>query len=423
MEPVIAATLVLAIIVLGEVSSTVSKARVPSLLVAVVVLFALLKTHVLPSGIIEASTVTVAGAILQPALLVHMGTLIPLRTIREQYKAVLIAVSGMLVSAVLIVAIVAPTLGYDTAVAGAGPLNGGLIAYLVTSQALKDVGATALVAVPLMILVLQGLPGMPLTSNLLRRYALKVRDRAVVPEQVAVAAGHVGEGAGTGRGPTGAAAPGDGSTGPADTGAAGTRASGLRTDRPLARFMPERFMRNPIFLLFLVFIAGSVAVGLDNLTGVSYSLWGLALGITAAWAGVLPDRVLERANGFTIAMVGLIFIVLGALTGVSLGEVVRLLPAVALIIVVGITGLVVGGWAASKAVGWDPLKGIPVALTALYGFPIDYLIAHEVSRSVGRDAEEEQAILDDILAPVLIGGFTTVTAGSVVIASLLVTTL
>ena len=81
------------------------------------------------------------------------------------------------------------------------------------------------------------------------------------------------------------------------------------------------------------------------------------------------------------------------------------------------------GFIGSKIFKWDPAKGISVTLTAMYGFPGDYLICQEVSRSIGRTVEEEEAILNEILPPMLIGGFTSVTVGSVIIASILVQTI
>ena len=56
----------------------------------------------------------------------------------------------------------------------------------------------------------------------------------------------------------------------------------------------------------------------------------------------------------------------------------------------------------------------------MYGFPADYLLTNEVVRSVGRTDEEREALSEAMLPPMLVGGFTSVSAGSVVIASVLV---
>jgi hypothetical protein len=79
-----------------------------------------------------------------------------------------------------------------------------------------------------------------------------------------------------------------------------------------------------------------------------------------------------------------------------------------------------GGFVATKLLKWQPTLGMSVALTAMYGFPADYLLTNEVARSVGRDDKEREQLTDAMLPAMLVGGFTSVSAGSVVIASVLV---
>jgi MFS family permease len=395
MDPVVATLIVLAIITVGEVVSIATRAKIPTLLVVMVGIFILFKTGIVPSNIIEASTFAVVGAVLQPALLVHMGTLIPMKVMKSQYQAVLITLMGITISVILILLIVPLFFGYGTAVAGAGPLTGGLIAYLVTSEALKEAGLVSLVAIPIIVLTLQGVIGMPLTSLLLRKHSLNLQRSMDAGTYVAAAVAE-----------------------------AKVPESEMLDEVAEKRVLiPKKYMQSSFILLFLIFIGGALAVGLENITGISYSLFGLVIGIFGAYIGFYPDKVLERANGFSIAMVGLVFIVISSLASITWASIVSVLPAVATILIVGTIGLVIGGFIGSKLFKWDPYKGISVVLTAMYGFPADYLISQEVSRSVGRTKEEEERILNEILPPMLIGGFTSVTVGSVIIASILVKTL
>ncbi|MDQ0862202.1 hypothetical protein [Bacillus sp. V2I10] len=395
MNPVIATLIVLAIITVGEIISIWTRAKVPTLLVVMIIIFTGFKTGIVPSNIIEASTFAVVGTVLQPALLVHMGTLIPMKVMKSQYKAVLITLIGLACSIALMLLVVPLIFDYKTAVAGAGPLTGGLIAYLVTSEALQKAGLTALLAIPIIVLTLQGVVGMPLTTLLLRRHAMNLR-RTMEAGTFAAAA-----------------------IADDDVIERGTQ-SEVSKKRSL---IPEKYMDSAFILLFLIFIGGALSVWLDGLTGISYSLWGLAIGIIGAYFGFYPEKSLEKANGFSIAMVGLVFLVLGSLASITLEQMVSVLPAVAVILIVGTIGLVIGGFIGSKLFKWDSNKGIPVVLTALYGFPGDYLVSQEVSRSIGRTKEEEEKILGEILPPMLIGGFTSVTIASVIIASILVKTL
>ncbi|WKL00367.1 hypothetical protein Q0F98_25035 [Paenibacillus amylolyticus] len=172
-----------------------------------------------------------------------------------------------------------------------------------------------------------------------------------------------------------------------------------------------------------MFIMGSLSIYLGNVTGLSYSIWALLLGVLGHLIGLFPSRILDKASTSGIAMIGLIVVVMTSMESITFDAVVSSIIPVLFIIAIGVIGVLIGGFVGSKLFKWDPLKGLPVALTALFGFPGDYIICEEVSRSVGRDENERKAILDEILTPMLVGGFTTVTTASVLIASILIKTL
>ena len=94
-----------------------------------------------------------------------------------------------------------------------------------------------------------------------------------------------------------------------------------------------------------------------------------------------------------------------------------------MILAIGAVGIIAGGYIGSKLFKWDPFLGIPVALTAMFGFPGDYIICEEISRTTGRNEAERKYIFDQLISPLLIGGFTTVTIASVIVASVLMGTL
>ncbi len=134
MEPIYLALLFIAIIAIGEVISIKSRARIPTLLVVVATVFVLLQTGILPESYIAASTFVAVGGVLVPVLIVHLGTMIPLKTMYKQYQAVLITLIGLTFSVVGVLTLVTLFFNYETAVAGAGPITGGIIAYIVTSE-------------------------------------------------------------------------------------------------------------------------------------------------------------------------------------------------------------------------------------------------------------------------------------------------
>ncbi|UOQ94540.1 hypothetical protein MUO14_06185 [Halobacillus shinanisalinarum] len=388
MAPIFIVLILVSIIALGEVLSLSSRAKIPTLLVVIAVTFVLLQTGILPESYIEASTFVAAGGVLVPVLIVHLGTMIPLSVIKKQYKAVLVTLIGLLFSVGAMLIIISLIFDYKTAVAGAGPLTGGIIAYIVTQEGLTEAGFTSLAAIPVVVFALQNLVGMPLTSTLLSKYAVSIRD--------------------------------DFSDGKY-TDQEDNQVEGESKTKGL--LLPDRFMQSNFFLLFLLFIGGALATWLGEITGINYSLWSLAIGIMGFALRIYPDKALDRSNSSGLAMVALIIVVVHSLVGITWDQVVSSLVAVLIVIVVGTTGLVIGGMIGAKIFKWKPTKAVPIVLTALYGFPGDYLIVEEVSRSIGRNEAEQKRIMDELLAPMLIGGFTSVTVGSIVIASILIGTL
>ncbi|MBY0122960.1 hypothetical protein [Bacillus sp. S/N-304-OC-R1] len=395
-EPVIAAVIILALIAVGEIVSIITRARVPMLFVAFIGYLILVWIGVMPKNLIDDSKFSAVGMVLGTApILVHMGTVIPLKSIKSQWRAVAISLLGILISATLILSLVTWIYDYPTAVSGTGPLTGGIVALLVTSQGLKDLGFVSLVTIPVLVLALQSMFGIPLAINLLRRFALKLRG-TLDNETLAAAA-------------------------LADM----VKEEIVENNEKAAKvkyLIPEKYQTN-LVLLFMLFIGGAIAVVLDKFTGIPYSLWALAIGMVGRLIGFYPERVMEKANAFTVGMAGIIFLIITMLNDITFDMFVSYLPEVFLIIIVGMIGIILGGYIGSKIFKWDPLKGIPVALTAMFGFPGDYIVCEEVSRSVGRTKEEQEKIFNEILTPMLVGGFTTVTIGSVVIASILIKTL
>ncbi|GAK07668.1 hypothetical protein [Geomicrobium sp. JCM 19038] len=387
MEPIYLAVFFLALVALGEVLSIKSRAKIPTLLVVIGIVFILLQAEVLPPEFIEATTFVAFGSMLVPILIVHLGTMIPLSVMKKQYQAVIITGIGLLISVVSVLTIVTFLFNYETAVAGTGPITGGIIAYLITAEGLRAAGLTTLVAIPVTIFALQNFIGMPLTSILLSRYAKSIRTDTDNHHYAKLAAA---------------------------------------TDQKKQAkklLIPERYLESNFIILFILFCGGALAVFLDQLTGINASLFALVIGVTGTALRVFPEKALEQANSSGITMVALFFVVLASLVGVTWNEIVASIAPALVIMFIGITGLVLGGLIGAKIFKWKPTKAIPVVLTALYGFPGDYLIVEEVARSTGRDEVERKRIMDELVAPMLIGGFTSVTVGSIAIASILIGTL
>ena len=391
MTPILAATIILIVIGIGELASMWSRARVPGLLVTMLILFIVAQTGIVPKELVEVSTLTVIYGLVAPAIMVHMGTIMPLKTVLAQWKSILIAVGGMILGAGVLLAVLTPIYGLSYGIAGAGPLVGGIVSTAVTTEGLQAAangGADippAVLVIPALILMLQSLPSMPLTNWLLTRFVRGLSDADL--DRMSA-------------------------------GAANTEQAGDQPRKTLVT-LPKALTDNQLVSLAFVVTAGCLAYYLGEWTGISYSIWGIILGITLGALGLMPERVMEKGNGFGWAMAIVITVVAAPLMTADLSAVVSAAVPVILILVIGMGGILLGGFIMSKLVRQDTKLGMSTALTAMYGFPADYLLVTEVVRANARDAEHAEKLQNALLPPMLIGGFTSVSAGSIVIASVL----
>ncbi|PFV93189.1 hypothetical protein COL08_23425 [Priestia megaterium] len=393
-EPVYAAMLILALIVIGEIISILTRARVPMLLIAIMGFLILIWTGIFPENIVETSTFSAMGNLLTGPLVVHLGTLIPLALMAKQYKAVLIALGGALVALLFVLPIITMLFGYETAVAGTGPIVGGIVAFIVTSNQLKEAGFEYLVAIPALVLAVHKLFGLPVASVFLRKYALILRNKIDQTSSRTFIAAAV---------------------------ESPLQHSPEVASEPKKKKKYEFNTAN--ILLFKLFVGASIAILISDFTGISSTIWCLFIGVLGTKMKFYNENIMDKAKASSIAVLGTIFIVIASMSKVSLVEFLHFIPQVIAIIIIGEIGILVGGFLFSKLLKWHPYKGMSIALTAMFGFPADYILCQEVSRSVGRNEEEQNQLLNELSPPMLIGGFTTVTVASVIIASILVKTL
>lgn len=381
-EPLISATILFALIVLGEVISYYTKARVPMLLTAMISYLLLSWAGVLPAKILDNAILPSLGALVMAPVIMHMGTMMPLHILKSQWKAVVISIFGIIGSTTLILVFVTLMFDFRTAASGVGPIAGGIVALLITVEKLQDLGLSNLIVLPAIVQALQGVIGMPLSAFLMKRYSRYYLENRKNDKNVATISNK-----------------------------AENKKPNLFNQHPL--------LQNNVIRLFIMFFLASIAFIIGELTGIHFSLISLLFGVVGLKIGLFEQKEMERNQSFTIMMVMIILIVIGSMGGIKPLDLLTFLPAILSILIIGTIGILVGGFIGAKLIGWRPSKALPVALTALYGFPGDFILCEEVSRSVTDDDEEREDVFNELLSPMIIGGFTTVTVASVILTSIL----
>ncbi len=169
MAAIIALMVVMGFMMVGEWVSTRSRAYIPSVFITAV-LFLVGFWTIVPKNIVpQASFGTQFIAITQAVLLVHMGTLMDLKLLLKQWRAVLIALTGVVGTVALAMGVGSLLFSWHTVVASVPPLTGGLVAAFLMTAGLKAQGITALVAYPVAMFVMHSMLGYPLTAWMLKR--------------------------------------------------------------------------------------------------------------------------------------------------------------------------------------------------------------------------------------------------------------
>lgn len=137
--------------------------------------------------------------------------------------------------------------------------------------------------------------------------------------------------------------------------------------------------------------------------------------------GFLERHPLHKANGFGFIVMALMLFIFDSLKRANPEMLLELVPPLAVFILCAVVGMYVTSWIIGKILGVSTAMAYAISLTALYGFPADYIITVEGINALTHDPKERQILTDHMLAPMLVGGFVSVTMVSVLLAGIMVT--
>lgn len=392
LDIIAAFSVILVILVIGDIISIKTKAFVPSVFVSAI-LFMIGFWTIFPKDLIELSGLGQPFATLAMYLLItHMGTMLSIRELAAQWKTVAIALAGIIGMCIATLTIGKAIFGMDTVVIGTPPLTGGIVAALIMQEAAMEKGLVDLAVLAIVMYIMQGFAGYPLTAIALKREGTRLlteyrNDSAKIkaPAQKKMAA------------------------------------SNDQSKLKLFPTTPEKYQTTYMYLAKLGLTAWASFVFAQRTNEIiSRFVVCLIFGVIAAEIGFVERKPLNLSNSFGFLMTALmafIFAGLSEATPAMLGKLV--LPLVG-IIVIGVIGMAILSIGLGKILGYSKEMSIATALTALYGFPPNYILTEEASKALAETPEEHKYLMDEMLPKMLVGGFTTVTIASVIIAGIFV---
>jgi len=392
MSQMLALVILVAILYIGDVVSVRTKAWIPSVFVCAV-LFLLGYWTFFPQDIVSLAGVppTVASMMIY-LLITNMGTLLSLQQLKEQWKTILISLAGILGIVVALFGIGTLLFGIETIIVAIPPLVGGVVSALIMSEGAANAGLATLAVFAIVIYVMQGFAGYPLTSIVLKKEGKMLLEKYRKGELKVKSA---------------------------STQATDSEPRELK----LFKKMPDKFNTDyfKFFrLAFVGFLAYLVSTLLAPIVTVSPYVLCLLFGIIATSIGFLERHVLQKANGFGLAMMALMLFIFDGLKKATPSMMMEILYPLVGCIVLGVVGMYIFSLFMGKMLKVSKEMAFAVSLTALYGFPADYIITNEVINSLTEDEKEREALTSHMLPPMLVGGFISVTMVSVILAGLFV---
>ena len=391
MHPAMAFFILMAFLALGEFVSVKTRAIVPSILIFLILLLAGVWGGFLPKEIIDLGGFSEAMTeVIMVVIVVNMGSSLSLDSLKKEWKTVLIGLGAIAGIAAVILPIGSMIYDWQTAVVAAPPIAGGFVAAFEMSKTSLAKGLPHLSTIALLLLALQEFPVYFILPGLLRSETLRRLDLFRKGELKAVS----------------------------------TEAE--ENKKRLIPAIPEKYMDTStyLFILCIVVMLEILSSGkIFNSFGVGFkispTIFALFFGIIAGEIGLLERKSLQKANCFGFFVVASVVGVMGGLVNSSMDEILALIIPLVVLIFLGIIGMAIGGIIVGKLLKLTWQMSFAIALNCLIGFPVNFLLTNEAINVLAKTEEEKDFLTNTMVPTMLVGGFTTVTLGSVVFAGIL----
>lgn len=395
MPQMLALAIMAFILFIGELISIRTKAWIPSIFVSGV-LFLIGYWTFFPEDIVTIGGIPpVVATLLIYLLITNMGTLLSLEELKKQWRTILIALSGILGIVVFLLSIGTLLFDFQTVIVAIPPLVGGLVSALIMSEGATAAGLPTLAVFAIVIYVIQGFAGYPLTSVMLKREGRNLLQKYrnnELPDYEPLAVGTAEEKA--------------------------------QDEKPkLFAALPEKY-NTDFFKFFRLALVGYAAYLASTLAApvveISPYVLCLLFGVLARSIGFLERHPLQKANGFGFAIMALLLFIFDGLKTATPQMMLEILYPLIGSIIIGLVGMYIFSFIIGKILKVSKEMAFACSLTALYGFPADYIITVEVINALTQDEKEREMLTSRMLPPMLVAGFITVTIVSVILAGIFV---
>lgn len=368
---------------IGDVLGTLTKAKLSSVFVSLILFLILFVTKIIPPDIIDQAGLTQLGKWATPFVVFHMGTMIDFEQLIREWKTVVLAILSMVVAMVTSFAVI-PLIGRDAAIVCIPILNGGVVATQVMTKAAMEQGMTNAAILGTFLYAVQKFVGTPFASH----YGLKEGQRVLEIYR--------------------------------RTGENIYRPKESQKQKKAATFYEKNSKYYGNFTCFAIVAGFSyLAQMLAGFTHINISIWALLLGVIVNALGFVPGRILEKSNASGLLNMAVFAGIIPSLSKISWAD----LPVIGFQTVVIFVALLIGIYVFVQLLpAWKIIQSknvsMGVAVAQLLGFPATFLVANEVASAIAKTEDEKQVVLDVLMPKYVVAGLATVSSISIIIAGI-----
>lgn len=370
---------------IGDFLGTLTKAKLSSVFVSLIIFLVGFMSGILPADMIELAGLTQLGSWASGFIIFHMGTMINLRELLDEWRTVLLAILSMIVAAISIF-IVSPIIGNEAALVSIPVINGGIIATRIMTEAATENGFALAAALGTIVYAVQKFFGTPVASL----YGLKEAELVIKDLRENKGAKAV------------------------------DKTDVNHSDNTKVPFYTkyDKYFGNFVCLAITALFAW-ISFELGKRTPINLSIWALFFGAVVSYLGLVPSRILDRAKTSGLLNMAVFASIIPSLATIKLGDLATLGFQTVVIFVALFIGLyifiaIIPTW---KIIGSKNIA-LGISVAQLLGFPATYLISNEIASAIATNEEERQAVLDVVMPKYVVAGLATVTSLSIVMAGI-----
>lgn len=379
-------SIVIGLFAIGDWLGLWTKAKLSSIFVVLISFLLLFLFKVFPADIIDQAGLTVVAKWATPMLVFHMGTMINLRQLIDEWRTVVISVIGM-VAAMVGIFLVIPLIGREAAIVSIPVINGALVATQIMTDAAVEKGLTLAAVLPAVVFAVQKFVGTPVVSRsgLIEANHLLKEFREAKANGVTLSAAPASKG-------------------------------GEKKVKFCEKF--DRFYTANT-CIFVTVLGGAISVWLGTVTPINYSIIALVLSVACHEIGIIPSKVLEKGKASGLITTVVFAAIIPALANISIGDIATLAFYVVVIFAATIiaTLVIVCVLPSWKILGSKSLS-FGIAMCQMLGFPSTFLISQEIALAVAENEEEKEYILGKIMPRFVVAGLASVTTLSIIVAGI-----